>query len=341
MLNNLEILSNLPGVSGREEQVREYILEQITPLADKITVDACGSVIALKKGARAPEHRLMISAHMDEVGLIITRIMSNGLLRFDTVGGIDPRVLAGRTVLCGDQRIPGVIGMLPVHLSKGDTKGKCPKAEEMTIDIGADSADEVKKLLAPGDVCVFDTTFEQIGDGMLKGKALDDRAGCAVLIELMKQELPYDTYFVFCTMEEVGLRGAKCAAFTVDPHYALVIEATTAADIAGVDEDHQVCHVGGGAVVGFMDRRTIYDRELYLKALEIGRTKGISVQTKQAVAGGNDAGAIQTTRGGVRTLAISLPCRYLHAPAALISEIDLLAVSELTLEMARELLESK
>lgn len=338
MLELLAKLSELSGVSGREEQVREFILEQIRPLADEVTVDPCGSVIALKKGLRRPERRLMICAHMDEVGLIITRITDDGLMKFATVGGIDPRVLLGRTVLCGDNRIPGVIGAVPIHLCSSEERGRCPKTDNMTIDIGSDSRADTEKLLAPGDVCVFDTQFEQFGDGMLKGKALDDRAGCAVLIELMKQELPCDTYFVFTTMEEVGLRGAGCAAYTVAPYNALVIEATTAADIAGVSDDEQVCRVGGGAVVSFMDRRTIYDRELYELALDIGRTKGISVQSKQAVAGGNDAGAIQTARGGARTLAISLPCRYLHAPASLIAESDLQAVSELALEMANNLL---
>lgn len=333
MLNDLEKLSMLPGVSGREHTVREYILSSISELADEITVDSTGSILALKRGAREPEHPLMIAAHMDEVGFIITHICEDGLLKLAAVGGIDPRVVCGRTVLVGEARIPGVIGIEPIHLVDADARAKCPGIDGMFIDIGASSREEAEAIVTPGDVCVFDTAFEPFGDGLLKGKALDDRAGCAVLIELMKQEYLTDVWFAFTTMEEVGLRGAGCAAFTVAPEYAIVVEATTAADIAGVDADSQVCRVGEGAVIGFMDRRTIYDRGLFGRALELGREKGIAVQVKQAVAGGNDAGAIHTSRGGVRTLAVSLPCRYLHAPASVIAEADMKSVYDLVYEL--------
>ncbi len=333
MLNNLEKLSMLSGVSGRENSVRDYILSQISDLADEITVDNTGSILALKRGAKESEHRLMIAAHMDEVGLIVTHICEDGLLKVAAVGGIDPRVVCGRTVLIGEARVPGVLAIAPIHLVKSDDRSKCPTADDMVIDIGASNKDEAAAVVTPGDVCVFDTAFETLGDGRLKGKALDDRAGCAVLIELMKQEYLSDVWFAFTTMEEVGLRGAGCAAYTIAPDYAIVVESTTAADIPGVDEDSQVCHVGKGAVVGFMDRRTIYDNELFRRSLELGREKGISVQVKQAVAGGNDSGAIHVSRGGVRTLAVSLPCRYLHAPASLIAESDLRAVYELVYEL--------
>ena len=337
MLEHLDKLSELNGVSGNEDAVREYILRQITPLADEISTDNTGSVIALKKGKRPAPHKLMVAAHMDEVGLIVTYIGDDGMLRFDTVGGVDQRVLCGRHVLIGDECVAGVIGVVPVHLSSGDERSKVPDVNKMYIDIGASSRDEAKKLVREGDFCYFDTDFEKFGDGLLKGKALDDRAGCAVLIELMKQDYETDVYFVFTTMEEVGLRGAGCAAYTVAPDMAIVVESTTAADIAGVEDDSQVCRVGSGAVISFMDRRTIYDREMYNTALDLARKKGISAQVKQAVAGGNDAGAIQQTRSGVRTLAVSLPCRYLHSPASLIAEKDLDAVYELVRELIHTL----
>lgn len=333
MLKQLEALCQLPGVSGREQAVREYIIDQIRELADEIIVDPTGSVIALKKGARSGGKRLMVSAHMDEVGLIVTRVCDDGMLRFANVGGIDPRVLCGRTVLVGDKRIPGVIGVVPVHLSSGEEKSRVPKIENMTIDIGASSGEEARAHVRPGDVCVFDTAFEQFGDGLIKAKAIDDRAGCAIMIELMKQEFPGDVYFTFVTMEEVGLRGSTCAAFTVAPDMAIVLESTTAADIAGVSKDAQVCRVRQGAVISFMDRSTIYDRELFELALSTGKEKGIAVQVKEAVAGGNDAGAIHKSRGGVRTLAISLPCRYLHAPASVIAKSDFEASYELAYEL--------
>lgn len=337
MLKHLEVLCQLPGVSGREDAVREYILEQVRELADEVIVGPTGSVIALKKGERSDGPRMMVSAHMDEVGLIVTRVCDDGMLKFSNVGGIDPRVLCGRTVLVGEERIPGVIGVVPIHLSSGDEKERVPKISAMTIDIGAQNGEEAKKHVRPGDVCVFDTAFELFGDGLIKAKALDDRAGCAIMLELMKQDFPGDVYFTFVTMEEVGLRGATCAAYTVAPDYALVLESTTAADIAGVDRDAQVCRVREGAVISFMDRSTIYDRELFARALDVGREKGIAVQVKEAVAGGNDAGAIHKSRGGVRTLAISLPCRYLHAPASLIAKSDLDAAYELAFEMISEI----
>lgn len=337
MLKHLEALCRLPGVSGREDAVREYILEQVRELADEVIVDPTGSVIALKKGEKSGGNRLMVSAHMDEVGLIVTRVCEDGLLRFTSVGGIDPRVLCGRPVLVGDKRIPGVIGVVPVHLSSGEEKSRAPKIDSMTIDIGASNAAEALEQVKPGDVCVFDTAYELFGDGLIKAKALDDRAGCAIMLELMKHEYPGDVYFTFVTMEEVGLRGATCAAYSVAPDYAIVLESTTAADIAGVDREAQVCRVRRGAVISFMDRHTIYDRELFDRALATGREKGIAVQVKEAVAGGNDAGAIHKSRGGVRTLAISLPCRYLHAPASLIAKSDLDAVYELTSELICEI----
>lgn len=338
LITNLEKLSHLPGISGREDAVREYILKEIAPYCEDVMVDAAGSILAKKKGARPAEKRLMLAAHMDEVGLIITRICEDGLLAFAPVGGIDPRVICGKTVTVGENRIPGAIGIVPVHLSSD--KSSVPALDAMYIDIGTASKEESEKYVRPGDYAVFDTSFEPFGDGLLKGKALDDRAGCAIMIELMKRDFPNDVYFAFTTMEEVGTRGAKCAAFTLQPDYAIVLESTTAADIAGVAESSKVCKVGKGAVIGFMDRSTIYDRELYQRTLDIAREKNIACQIKQAVAGGNDSGAIHQSRGGVRTMAISLPCRYLHAPASVIARSDFEAVCELSYELALSILAS-
>ena len=333
MVKELEKLSMLPGVSGGEQAVRDHIISRIKPYADQITVNAQGSVIALKRGEKPAKRRIMAAAHMDEVGLIVRYIADDGMLKFSAVGGIDPSVLCGRAVCIGENRVTGVIGIVPIHLSKGDARTKIPEIEDMCIDIGASSRADAEKLVSPGDLCTFETQFEPFGDGMLKGKALDDRAGCAVLIELMKQDFPNDIYFVFTTMEEVGLRGAGCAAYSVDPEIAIVVEATTAADIAGVEESDRVCFLGGGAVVSFMDKRTIYDRELYETALDLARLKGIKAQVKPGVTGGTDAGAIHRARGGVRTLAVSLPCRYLHPPASLITESDLDSVYRLVNEL--------
>ena len=339
--DTLAKLSELHGVSGVENEVREFIIKEIKPYCDEVKVNSTGSVIAFKKGRNTPENKLMICAHMDEVGLIVTDISEKGLLSFATVGGIDARVLCGTPVLVGDDKIPGVIGAKPIHLLKEDERSKAPEVNGMYIDIGALTRDEALQSVCPGDYAVFDTNFGEFGDGLLKGKALDDRAGCAVLMEIIKRDLDCDLYFVFSTMEEVGLRGAKCAAFSLAPDMAIVVESTTAADIPGVDECSKVCKVGEGAVISFMDRATIYDRGLFKMVQRIASDRAIKWQFKKGVTGGNDSGSIHNSRGGVRTAAISLPCRYLHSPCGVIAENDLNAVCELVHALAEKAAMSK
>ena len=172
---------------------------------------------------------------------------------------------------------------------------------------------------------MFDARYEY-HDGRVISKAIDDRFGCLVLIQLLQSELPYDLYFSFVVQEEIGLRGARTAAYTLAPDSAIVVEATTAADIPFAEEEKQVCQVGKGAVVSFMDRSTLYDREYYQLAMKLAKEQKIPVQTKTMIAGGNDAGAIHCSRGGVRTLAVSVPCRYIHSSAGLASVSDMEAV---------------
>lgn len=328
----LEKLCTCSGISGDESEIRDLIINEIKPYCDEISTDNLGNIIVFKKGKSSSKHRLMISAHMDEVGLMVTDITSDGYLKFDEVGGIDRRVLPGKKVTVGADRLNGVIGIKPVHLTKGDESSSVPAMSEMYIDIGADNADEAKKYICIGDSVNFVSNFEY-NDVSIKSKALDDRFGCYVLIELIKSELEYDASFVFAVQEEVGLRGAKVAAYTVDPEFAIVVETTTAADIPGVDTNKQVCNLANGAVISVMDRRTIYDKTLVKKAFEIADEFEVKAQYKRAVAGGNDAGAIHQSRKGVRTLAVSLPCRYLHSPSCIVNIDD----CEGTLEIVREL----
>ena len=228
----------------------------------------------------------MLSAHMDEVGLIVTHITDEGLLKFTTVGGIDKRVLCGKQVWINGHY--GVIGGKPIHLMKGDEREKAVPVEELSIDIGAGSKEEAEQAVSLGDVAGFVSTFDQEGN-KIRGRALDDRVGCTILIDLIKRSLPYDMTFVFCVQEEIGLRGARTAAYSVNPQAAIVVESTTAADIAGVEEGKEVCRLGDGPVVPFMDRSTIYDREYYQLAFALAEKEKIPCQTKRAVAGGNDA----------------------------------------------------
>lgn len=315
MLETLKTLCELNGTSGREEKIREYILGRIGGKCE-VTVDPLGNILAFKKGKNKAKNTVMLSAHMDEVGFIVTYITDDGYLKFDCVGGIDEKVIVGRSVTVGEKQIPGVIGIKAVHLCDGEERGKAPKTSQMYIDIGADSKQQAEEYVEIGDAAYFISPFIKLSENKVKGKAIDDRFGCALMLEMIESELLYDTHFAFLVQEEVGLRGAGAAAYTVRPDYAIVIEATTAADVAFVSGADCVCRQGEGAVVSFMDRSTVYDRQLYKDAFRLAKENGIAIQTKTAVAGGNDAGAIHKSIGGVKTLTVSLPCRYIHSASS-------------------------
>lgn len=318
----LKKLCQINGTSGDESKVRDFIISEISDYCE-YKIDPLGNILAYKKGKKPAKNKVMISAHMDEVGMIVTSIKSDGTLTVSEVGGIDPRVVIGRQVTVGDKSLNGVIGAKAIHNLSADERKKAPKFSTLYVDIGAADKSEAEKLVSPGDRVHFASDFLEFGDGFIKGKAIDDRFGCAVMIDLIKSELPYDCVFTFVVQEEVGLRGARSAAYTVDPDFALVIEATTAADIPLANGEKRCCELGKGAVVSHMDRSTIYDKELYNISREISKEQGINWQTKTMVAGGNDSGAIHISRGGVRTAAISAPCRYLHSPSCVVKYSDL------------------
>nr|WP_319489363.1 M42 family metallopeptidase [uncultured Caproiciproducens sp.] len=331
-LKLLERLCTARGISGNEDEVRSLILNEIKPYATSIEITPLGNIIAFKKGAKRAKTKLMLNAHMDEVGMIVTHLTDEGLLKFSTVGGIDRRVLCGRPVTVGSG-IAGVIGAKPIHLLEDEEKEKSVPVKDLYIDIGAKDRKEAEQYVTSGDAVTFDSIFDT-SHGMIKSRALDDRAGCAMMIDMIQSDLKYDLYFVFAVQEETGLSGSRTAAFSVEPQAAIVLESTTAADVAGVDRENQVCNVGGGAVISFMDRRTIYDKEYYQMAFKAAKKAGVNCQTKRAVAGGNDAGAIHVSRGGVRTVAVSLPCRYLHSAVSLISQEDFVSAQKLIYGLA-------
>ena len=315
MFDILRELTALDGVSGEENSVRDYIISKIEGHCE-YKIDPLGSIIAFKKGKNRSNKKLMVDAHMDEVGLIITSVTSGGFLGFSAVGGIDTAVLMFRRVRIGN--INGVITGKPIHLISAEERKKLPKADSLYIDIGASSKEEALKLVRIGDRAVICGEYTQMGS-KIKAKAIDDRAGCAILISLLMADSDYDFYATFSVQEEVGLRGAKAVAFTVEPDSAIVLEATTAADIAGVEASKRVCLLGEGPAVSFMDRATVYDRDYYNAALK----SGIKCQPKAAVAGGNNSGAVHLSRGGVRTLAISVPCRDIHSPSCVAAAEDI------------------
>ncbi len=318
----LSYYTSLFGASGSEGDVRRAIMNEISEYADT-KVDAIGNLIAFKRGKYPAPTTLMLCAHMDEVGLMVSHITDDGYLKFMTIGGIDPRTLPGKQVAVGRKKIPGVIGRMAPHLENKDARSKALDIEDMYIDIGAKNKTDATMYVSEGDVIGFRTDYAEFGAGLVRAKALDDRIGCQVLTELIKEDLPFDMYFAFTVMEEIGCVGAGPVAFDLKPDYAIAVEGTTAADIFDDDNKSSVCRLGAGPVISFMDRGTIYNKEFFKLAVDAAKDSGLPYQLKQAVAGGNDMGAIQKTASGCATLAISAPVRYLHTQMAVASLEDI------------------
>ena len=340
-LENLKALCALDGVSGDEDRVRDFIRRQAEPWAETVRTDALGNLIVHKRGRKPAGNKLLLCAHMDEVGLIVTRATEDGFLRFDFVGGVDRRVALGKPVVLGPNKIPGVIGMKAIHMLSAEERKKVPKTEALYLDIGAADKEEALSKVPLGTYGAFVGEPEELGDGLLKAKAVDDRVGCAILLELLKEDLPLDVTFAFTAQEEVGTRGAFGAAFSVTPEVALVLETTTAADLPGVEGARRVCAPGRGPVISYMDGGTIYDRSLFETLRRLAEERQIPWQVKEYIAGGNDARTIQRSKAGVRVAALSAAVRYLHAPASVgsLSDFeDMLKLTRAFLEHASQIL---
>lgn len=319
----LEELALAFGVSGCEGEVRDIILSRVS--ADHVNVDFMGNVIAFKNG-RGPHQQkktILLAAHMDEVGFIVSRIMGDGFLKFKTIGGISPEILPAKRVLVGRDKIPGVIGCIPKHLmKKGD--GSKQSTDDLFIDIGLDNSN-VAARIKPGDYACFDSRFVRFGDGLVKCKALDDRVGCSILLRLMEKSFFHDVYFAFTVQEEIGCRGSKIVASSVDCDYAFVVETTTCADLFSSDLDnaHFSTRLGHGVAVSVFDGGSYADKQLSEYAYRLAVDSGIPVQKKCTTFGGNDAVSIQSSKQGVRLSVFSVPCRYIHSPSGVCSLSDI------------------
>ncbi len=339
----LHELTDRNGASGYEWQSIYHYIIGILPKECECKADGIGNLIVTREGRKTPKNKVMLCAHMDEVAFIVTGYTDEGYLKFAPVGGINPSAVFARRVnlgRCNDseyEEVHGVIAAKPVHMVKGDEEDKQPQFDDLCVDIGAKDRKDAEKMVEKGRVFYFENDFFLFGNDRLHAKALDDRIGCMIMIEMLMEEPEYDLTCVFTVQEEIGTRGAACAAYNVKPDYAIVLESTTACDIAGVEDENKVCCLGDGAVVSFMDRSTIYDRELYDLAFDIAGKIGVKCQTKTKVAGGNDSGAIHKAVGGIRTTAISVPTRYLHTASCVMDLKDIAATEKLAKAMWEKL----
>jgi endoglucanase len=317
----LKRLTEASGVSGNEKDVRNLIVDEITNFVDSIKIDRIGNIIAYKKG-KANSKTLMISAHMDEIGLLVKDIDSSGLLKFMTVGGIDKRILVSKVVSVGVNNVIGVIGAKPIHLQKKEEWTNALDIDSLYIDIGAKSQEDAEKVVNIGDYVSFYSHYEEFGDNLVKGKALDNRVGCSLLIELIKEIKDVNFYAVFTVMEEVGLVGAGPAAYTIDPDISIVIEGTVCYELSNLETHLMPTQIGKGPAISLIDRTTVYNPEFRKKIINIAESNNIPYQFRKTSMGGNDSGKIHTTKSGSLATTISVPCRYIHSPNSVMSLND-------------------
>jgi len=318
----LKELSDAVGVSGDEGDVRAILLDAIREHVDEVEVDTMGNILAFKRGTGRKRLRVMLAAHMDEVGLMVVGHGKDGFLQVRTVGGIDPRLLPGASLQVGPDRIPGVIGVKPIHLLNADEDEKVAKIKDLVVDVGAKSKDEAKNLAPLGAYAAFATRFRELGP-TVSGKAFDDRAGCAVLVELLRGErFRFDLHAAFTVQEEVGLRGARVAAYAIEPDCAFALEGTIADDIPKEKDISPTTELGRGPAITVMDRSFIADRRLVRLLTDTAKELDIPCQFKQPGIGGTDAGAIHLAREGVPAVTVAVPCRYIHSPVAIMSIDD-------------------
>ena len=326
----LERLSNANGVSGHERAVRAIIRGEVEGLVDRLEVDAMGNLITYKAGTGTePRLRLMLSAHMDEVGFMVTKIESGGLLRIARVGGPERRTLLAKRVIIGDDLVPGIIGAPPPHLQAPDQRNKVMDIDDLAVDIGATGDKEASAKVKLGDYGTFATRFTVLNEEpawpTVRGKAFDDRAGCTALVALLEARYPVDVIGVFTVQEEVGLRGARVAAYRTTPDAAIAMEGTICDDVPKPpDQDvTPVTRLGAGPALTLMDRSVVAHPGLLRLLRETAAAEDIAIQYKAPGLGGTDSGSIHLTRAGVPSIVAAIPCRYIHGPASILNLNDL------------------
>ncbi len=338
----LEKLSNAFGPSGLEDEVVHILRKELEKCADETQGDKLGNVMFYHEGKKGYP-RVMLSAHMDEVGFMITYVEDSGFLRFDT-WGITNNIMPGQRVVFKGERgfIRGIIGTKPPHIMTTDEQNKIVPKEDLFIDIGADNIAQANMKGADvGMMGVFDVEFMDLGDGYFRGKALDDRAGCVVLAETFKalQDSPYNVVAVGSVQEELGIRGARTAAWQVEPDIGLALEGTFVADVPGTRPDRVSSKIKGGPVITIMDRATFTHPHILKTLIKTAKQKAIPFQFKKVPVGGTDAGAIHLTKAGVPSGTVAVPCRYIHGPVSIIHIDDLKNAIRLVTEFTKAISE--
>lgn len=327
----LKELCAMNGVPGYEDEVRACIERHVRPHADEIITDPLGNLLVFKKGEKPRKDPMMVCAHMDEVGFLISRITEDGMFKLAPAGGIDPRVLVGRRMEVGPKKVKGVISLKAIHLTTPEERKQAPGLDTLYIDIGAASRKEAEQVARVGDYATFDSGFLEFGDQRVKSKAIDDRIGCAVMIKLIEEGVPLDTWFAFVVGEEIGSRGAKAAAGRIKPKWGLIIEGTTAGDMPGIAEHERSCYQGGGAVVSLADRTSVYNRDFIRRLTKSATGQGIRWQYRCSMNGSTDAGAMHVAGTGAKVFGLAAPVRYIHSASNVLYWPD----AEEVLKMAR------
>lgn len=319
---DMELLKRLceaPGISGYENEVTAIIKEELEPLCDKVEIDRLGNVIALKKatekGKNTERKKVMLAAHMDQIGFLVKSIDQHGFIRFACLGGFDPKTLvAQRVIIHGQKKIIGVIGSKPIHVLEEAEKKKAPEMKDFFIDVGLEKK-EVEHLIQPGDVITFDRDFVQMNDKVVTSLALDNRVGVYVLIEAIRRVKNHevDIYAVATSQEEVGLRGATTSSYDIKPDIGIALDVTIAMDTPGIKEEEKGCALGAGTAITVLNSSVIAHRGLYQFLRKLAEENNIDYQMDVMERGGTDAGSIQKSRSGVITGGLSIPSRYIHS----------------------------
>jgi putative aminopeptidase FrvX len=331
---NLEKLSNACGVTGRENEVKDLMIQLLKPYADEIQVDKMENVIAIKKGnAKAP--KIMLAAHMDEVGLMVKTITKDGFLQFSKMGGIDDRILPAQKVAVYTKKgiYPGIIGSKPPHIQKEEERKKIITYDDLFIDVGAENKEDATSLgISIGDPVAFDIKYVKLGKDAVIGKAFDNRAGCITMIETLK--LLKQTECTVCAVgtvqEEVGLRGAATAAFGVDPDLAIALDVTIAGDVPGVREFDTSVKMGKGPALTISDSGLITHPKVLRWLIETAEKEKIPFQIESGLLGSTDAARISITRQGIPSGNVSIATRYIHSPVGMLNLKDIENAAKLT-----------